>query len=75
MWTLIIFTLFGNAGTGGGMSTTVTTVQFSSEDLCAKAQATVKDRADVGVVGSFYQISGKCVQTEAASQHRPTGAQ
>ena len=42
MWTLIIFTLFGNAGTGGGMSTTVATVQFASQDLCTKAETVVK---------------------------------
>jgi hypothetical protein len=45
MWTLIIFTLFGNAGTGGGMSTTVATVQFASQDLCTKAQTAIKDHA------------------------------
>jgi hypothetical protein len=74
MWTLIIFTLFGNAGTGGGMSTTVATVQFASQDLCTKAETVIKDRADIGPVGSFYQIFGKCVQTEDANASRPAGA-
>jgi hypothetical protein len=42
MWTLIILTLFGNAATGGGMSTMVATVQFASQDLCTKAETVVK---------------------------------
>ena len=70
MWTLIIFTLFGNAGTGGGMSATVATVQFASQDLCTKAEIAIKDRADIGAVGSFYQIFGKCVQTDDSNTPR-----
>lgn len=70
MWTLIIFTLLGNAGGGGGMSATVTTVQFSSKDLCASAETTVAAQGGFNVTGSFYQIFGKCVQTSVGGSPR-----
>jgi len=65
MWTLVIFTLLGNPGAGGGMSSTMTTVEFSSKDLCSQAEKGIEKHGPFGNTGSsVFQISGKCVQTK-----------
>jgi hypothetical protein len=63
MWTLVLFTLFTNSGSGGGVNSTVTILDFASEASCFTAAKLLE--AD----GSFnndpptaYRIFGKCIQ-------------
>ena len=62
MWTLVLFTLFGNPSSGGGMSTNVTTLHFTSQQFCLAAE---KDLEAQGVfansASASYQIFGKCI--------------
>jgi hypothetical protein len=37
MWTLVLFTLFGNPNSGGGTYANVSTFQFSTEKYCLEA--------------------------------------
>ena len=58
MWLLIIVTLV--AGTDGGASSSVTTLQFNTRDNCTAAAKAV---AQVGTVGKgTYAIKANCVQ-------------
>jgi hypothetical protein len=63
MWTLVLFTLFGNPNTGGGTAANVTTtLHFSSQETCLQA---AKELEGQGVFANSaptsYQIFGKCV--------------
>jgi hypothetical protein len=58
MWLLIIVTLV--TGTDGGASSSVTTLQFSSQGNC---HAAAKAVAQVGTIGKgTYAIKANCVQ-------------
>jgi len=58
MWLLIIVTLV--TGTDGGASSSLTTLQFSSQDNC---HAAAKALAQIGTVGKGkYAIKTSCVQ-------------
>ena len=58
MWLLIIVTLV--TGTDGGASSSLTTLQFSSQGNC---QAAAKALAQIGTVGKgTYAIKTSCVQ-------------
>ena len=63
MWTLVLFTLFGNPNSGGGTYANVSTFQFSTEKYCLEAAKTLEAQ---GVFASSaptsYQIFGKCIQ-------------
>ncbi len=58
MWLLIIVTLV--TGTDGGASSSVTTLQFSTEGNC---HAAAKSVAQAGTIGKGnYAIKANCVQ-------------
>jgi len=42
MWTLVLFTLFGNPNSGGGTYANVSTFKFSTEKYCLEAAKTLE---------------------------------
>ena len=51
MWTLVLFTLFGNPNSGGGTYANVSTFQFSTEKYCLEAAKT-RSSGDVRKLGT-----------------------
>ena len=66
MWALIVFTL----ATSGAASATVTTLEFSTEQLCLIAsrelQALTEPITSEGL--ARYKVAGTCVQTSEATK-------
>ena len=66
MWTLVLFTLYGNPNSEVGMSANVTILEhFTNQQFCLAAE---KVLAAQGVFGNStqtsYQIFGKCFQRQ-----------
>ncbi len=63
MWTLVLFTLFGNPNGGGGMSANVnTSLHFASQQACLdSAKALEAQSVFANSAPTSYQIFGKCV--------------
>jgi hypothetical protein len=63
VWTLVLFTLFGNPNNGGGMSANVnTTLHFPSQDSCLQAAKALEAQSVfANSAPTSYQIFGKCV--------------
>ncbi len=66
MWTLVLFTLYGNPNSEVGMSANVTILEhFTTEKFCLNAEKTLSTQ---GVFGNStqtsYQIFGKCFQRQ-----------
>lgn len=63
MWTLVLFTLFGNPNNGGGTSANVTTtLHFASQEACLEAAKALEGHgAFANSAPTSYQIFGKCV--------------
>jgi hypothetical protein len=63
MWTLVLFTLFGNPNSGGGTSVSVTTtLHFSSQESCLQAAKVLEAHGVFeNSAPTSYQIFGKCI--------------
>jgi hypothetical protein len=63
MWTLVLFTLFGNPNNGGGTAANVTTtLHFSSQEFCLQAAKTLEAHGVfANSAPTSYEIFGKCV--------------
>jgi hypothetical protein len=62
MWTLVLFTLFGNPSGGGGMSSNVTMIRFSSQEYCLEAAKALEAQGVfANSAPTSYQIFGKCI--------------
>lgn len=63
MWTLVLFTLFGNQNNGGGTAANVnTSLHFTSQGTCLEAAKTLETKdAFANSAPTSYQIFGKCV--------------
>jgi hypothetical protein len=66
MWALVIFTF----ATTGAASGTVTTLEFSTQQLCLEAarevQTLTKPIISAGI--TRYEVAGTCVQTSEAKK-------
>jgi hypothetical protein len=63
MWALVIFTF----ATSGAASGTVTTLEFSTQQLCLIAARELEALTEPIVTGGVarYKVAGACVQTSA----------
>jgi hypothetical protein len=66
MWALVIFTF----ATTGAASGTVTTLQFSTQQLCLEAAREVQILTKPIISASItrYEVAGTCVQTSEATK-------
>ena len=65
MWILVLFTLFGSPTGGGGMSSNVTTIHFSSEQFCQEAAKVLETQGVfANSTPASYQIFGKCINQQ-----------
>jgi hypothetical protein len=64
MWTLVLFTLFGNPNSGGGTNANVTTFHFTSQQSCLEAAKTLESQGVfANSAPTSYQIFGKCISS------------
>ena len=72
MWTLVLITMLVNSSAGGGANTTVTLLDFASEQACTAAAATLTNEGSLknleGVTA--YRIVGKCIQRQSTRGFR-----
>jgi hypothetical protein len=64
MWTLVLFAMVANtSASGGGAHSSVTTLQFDSQQKCNAAASLLTDQGNyMGRPPVFYRIFGKCIQ-------------
>jgi len=66
MWTLVLFTLYGNPNSEVGMSANVTILEhFTAQKFCLEAEKALAAQGAFGnSTQTSYQIFGKCFQRQ-----------